>query len=88
MRAHRLGGLRFGGTPFAELDQRLGQVHDRNSQMKPHADPAQVPGGGAGGLGGGRGIGKRQDIGQVERRSAKRDGVVMPGRARVPRSVR
>ena len=45
-----LGELGLGGVPVAEHQQRLGQVRDREREVVPGAGPAQVPGGGAGGL--------------------------------------
>ena len=45
-----LGELGLGGVPVAEHQQRLGQVDDRDCQVVPGAGPAQVPGGGPGGL--------------------------------------
>ena len=44
---------------------------DRKRQVVPVADPAQVPGGGAGGLRRGRGVGDRQRVRQVEQRASQ-----------------
>jgi hypothetical protein len=50
------GGLSqfgLGGVPVAGHQQRLGQVRDREHEVVAGAGPAQVGGGGAGGIGAG-----------------------------------
>jgi hypothetical protein len=56
-----------------------GAAPDRVGQEIPGAGAAQLPGGGAGGLRGCRGVGGRQRVGPVEQRAAQGEVVAVPG---------